>query len=530
MVLASFTLKNDFWETISLQEEDLEAIYDHLLEVETPLSADSLAAIFVEKRLARERKSAEQKKSEGDKVYLPKDDYKVGDTIVFPTQEWERGSVTKVRDSRNYQEQAFKVVEVEFDGGEKREFASALLEHTLNEPVEIDENDPLLSPMAIIEHFGDGITAKIKAGLEEHSEFVYIAGKWFPRALLVDVNTGNLNLAEAVLDMNEGGPLQTIEILEQIEMPEGVNMKLAEFSLDFALQEDKRFDEVGSTGQVSWFLNRMEPIGVQKTPLVLKYHPMDFDNDLLDEQMLNLVRQLDDEYSTNTSPDWHTGKDTTVTLIYPHWRAGTLPLTPRLSGFFPSAYESPRVRFKLIDGSSGEEIPGWVVRLEKYVYGLREWYQEKGAMPGSKVILRRGANPGELIVDTEPHRSTKEWVRTALVGADGGVVYAMLKQPVSTTYDDWMMVTMPADTEPLDLAWEHRAKSPLPFEQVVVDTLRELAKLNPQSHVHAAELYSAVNVVYRCPPEQLLALLASRPWFSHVGDLHFRYDDSAQTK
>ena len=137
------------------------------------------------------------------------------------------------------------------------------------------------------------------------------------------------------------------------------------------------------------------------------------------------------------------------------------------------------MRFKLIDGDTGEEFPGWVVRLEKYVYGLREWYLDKGIMPGGKVILKRGENPGELIVRTEAHRSAKEWVRTALVGADGGVVYAMLKQPVSTRYDDWMMVTMPADTTALDLAWEKRAKSPLAFEQVVVDTLRELAKLNP---------------------------------------------------
>ena len=177
----------------------------------------------------------------------------------------------------------------------------------------------------------------------------------------------------------------------------------------------------------------------------------------------------------------------------------------------------------LVDGDTGEKFPGWVVRHKKYVYGLREWYLEKGVMPGSKIALRHGETPGEVVVSTEPHISAKEWVRTALVGADGGVVYAMLKQPVSTTFEDWMMVAMPADTSSLDLAWEKRSKSPLPFEQVVVETLKELAKLNPQAHVHAAELYSAVNVVYRCPPGPILSVLASRPWFDHVGDLHFRY-------
>jgi len=56
--------------------------------------------------------------------------------------------------------------------------------------------------------------------------------------------------------------------------------------------------------------------------------------------------------------------------------------------------------------------------------------------------------------------------------------------------------------------------------------LLPLAKINPQSHVHVAELYSAVNVVYRCPPGPIMSLLLSRPWFIHVGDLHFRYSDS----
>jgi hypothetical protein len=60
----------------------------------------------------------------------------------------------------------------------------------------------------------------------------------------------------------------------------------------------------------------------------------------------------------------------------------------------------------------------------------------------------------------------------------------------------------------------------------VVNTVRELAKLNPQSHVHASELYANVNIIRRCPPGPILALLASRPWFVHVGDLHFRFDDS----
>jgi len=528
MVFASLSLKNDYWDTISLTEDDIEALYHHLLEVETPLTIMELVSVLVENRLVRERRAAEKKRSEGGKPYLPRELYDVGEKIVFPHLEWQLGVVSNVRNARDYSESGYKVIEVEFEDGQKKEFATGLENHQLNILPSVDEDDPLLSPNAVFENYGIDIAEKVREVLDSHDDFVYIAGRWFPRALLVEVNVGNLNLSEALLDMAGGGPLSTPEIMAEVDLPEGVNKKLAEFSLDLALQEDPRFDEVGSAGQVAWFLKRMEPEDVQHTPLYLRYQPLEFSRENLSEQMVELERRLDDEFSPGLVFDSSDDAEAIVTLIFPHWRAGTLPLSPRLAKYFPTAYESPRVQFNLIDGDSGKEFPGWVVLKERYVYGLRDWYMDIGIMPGGKIILKRGDNPGELIVRTEPHRSAKEWVRTALVGADGGVIYAMLKQPVFTTYDDWMMITMPADTTALDLAWKKRERSPLPFEQVVVDTLRDLAKLNPQSHVHAAELYSAVNVVYRCPPGPILSLLSSRSWFDHVGDLHFRYDDSAE--
>jgi hypothetical protein len=527
MVLSTLTLKHDYWEAVDLNEGDLERIYDHLLEIETPMTPEELAMVFIDHRLMNEKKAAEQKQSEGGKPYLPKEEYQEGDKIAFPSLDWKSGIVTGIRDPKSYDDRVYKVVEVEFPDGEQREFASGLSEHALNEPVDMGEGDPLLNPDFVMESFGETITEKIVATLEANEDFVYIAGRWFPRALLIDVNIGNLNLAEAVLDMAGGGPLATGAILAEVGLPEGINPNLAGFSLDLALQDDQRFDEVGAVGEVSWFLKRLEPEEVQQTPIFLRYHPVDYDRGVLSEQMLALEQRLDDELSEALGGVEPVGSSVSLPIIFPHWRSGTLPLSSRLEQFFPTAYESPRVRFLLVDGDTGEKFPGWVVRNHKYVYGLRDWYLEKGVMPGSMIKLEKGKNPGEVIVSTEPHISAKEWVRTALVGADGGVVYAMLKQPVSTTFEDWMMISMPStDTSPLDHAWEERVKTPLPFEQVVVETLKELAKLNPQAHVHAAELYSAVNVVYRCPPGPILAVLNSRPWFDHVGDLHFRYKES----
>jgi hypothetical protein len=78
--------------------------------------------------------------------------------------------------------------------------------------------------------------------------------------------------------------------------------------------------------------------------------------------------------------------------------------------------------------------------------------------------------------------------------------------------------------EAVDQLWTAEKKRP--FEKLVADLIREMSKLTPQGHVHAQELYSAVNIVRRVPPAPLFALLASKPEFIHVGDLHFRLGGS----
>ena len=148
-------------------------------------------------------------------------------------------------------------------------------------------------------------------------------------------------------------------------------------------------------------------------------------------------------------------------------------------------------------------------------------------MPGSLVWIRRGRRPGEVIVRVSGRRSHRDWVRTVLVGADGGIVFANLKQVVTAEYDEHMAIMVP-DVEALDAVWERYQKQKPPLERLVTDMARELVKLSPQDHFHVSELYAAVNLVHRCPPGPIMALLAERPWFSHVGDLHFRFDDSAR--
>jgi len=212
-------------------------------------------------------------------------------------------------------------------------------------------------------------------------------------------------------------------------------------------------------------------------------------------------------------------KEVTISLIFPHLRAGTLPLSAQVRSLFPTAYESPRVRFTLVDGKTKQKMPGWVVRDHGYVYGLRDWYKSHELMPGSLVTIRRGELPGEVIIEAKTYRATKDWIRTVIVGTDGGVVFAMLKQSISAEFNDRMAFAVP-NVAAVDQLWLQNHSRP--FEKLVADLIREMSKLTPQGHVHAQELYSAVNIVRRVPPAPLFALLSSKPEFVHVGDLHFR--------
>ena len=532
MAIAPFSLREDYWESFDLQDDDLEFLYNHLLDLETPLTSRELVSALVEERIRREIQTLEKQRSSGGDIFLPKEHYRLNRKLVFPACGWKKGEIISIRPGLNPDMAPFEVIRARLEDGEEHEFATGVENHALNNPQEYIHEGEALDPPSVLEHYGFELENKIEERLRfrekdaNQSNFVRIAGKWFPRSLLVDVNVGHLNLAEAVLDMAGGGPLSTPKLLEQVELPSNINPKLVEFSLDLALQEDPRFDEVGSAGDIMWFLHRLEPDEVRETPTYIRYHEAEYDQAILTKQMQILERDLDDELSPLSSKPAQ-DEEVVLRLIYPHWRSGTLPLSVRIRHLFPTAYEAPRIRFILVDRDTKEQFPAWVVREKRYVFGLRQWYHKHGLMPGSLVRVRRGKKPGEVIIASDTRRASRDWVRTVLVGSDGGIVFAMLKQIVSAAYDDRMAIAIP-DVEAMDGVWARMHKERQTFENVLINMVRELTKLNPQSHVHASELYAAVNIVRRCPPGPILAELAARPWFVHVGDLHFRFDDSGQ--
>jgi hypothetical protein len=527
MAIATSISHENYWTSFEVSGDDIDNIINLLLEREVPLTSQEMIAALVEYRLERLEQEAAEEAASDHIPYLPGEAFSKGQILVFPALGNEVGKVVGVRSGENPELGEFDVIQVAFDhDGATREFAARLQDHILNKPPEPEfDGDEGSAVDLVIDRYGALIEEKLDARLEESEDILRIAGKWFPKALVADINEGHLNLAEAVLDVSGGGPLPTSEILKHVDLPSAMSSQLAEFSMDYVLQEDERFDEVGPAGQVLWFLRRLEPPEVQFTPPRLESESYLVDRSVLTKELLDLEARLDDELSPLV-PLSEPLVEVTISLIFPHWRVGVLPLSSKLRVLFPTAYETPRIRFILVDGHSGEKFPGWVLRNEGFVFGLEEWFQKYEVPAGGLVKVRSGLEPGEVIVETMDRRMRNDWIRTVTITGDGQIGFTMLKQPVGTAYDDLMVIGL-IDKHALDEAWLQGEHHKMPIERIVAHTFRELAKLTPQTAVHAQTLYAGVNVIRRVAPAVVFQELVTKPYFVHVGDLYWRFESSA---
>lgn len=516
-------LTEEYWQTLEFSSKDIESIYNHLLEIETPLPITDLTRFLIENRIKLEKEHLVQSRKSDGTQYFPKDQFKKGQSLVFPHRNYQKGKVQSVRPGSNPEFPELEVVVVEFASDDVISFASNLQNHKLNDFRPEEEGDESFDAVKVESNYGDDLSRKLEEMLAKNEDLINIGGNYFPRSLLVDVSVGHMNLAEAVLEMADGGPLVSSDLIKQIELPTDANANLTEFSLNYALQEDPRFDEVGPSGETLWFLKRLEPDEVQNIPFTLKYseEAIALPDDL--KQFTNFGPEFNDELEPG---DQHGQVDeVTIILTYPHWRAGTLPLTSKLKRLFPTAFETPRIQFTFKDSTTGDLFNGWVVRPARYVYGLKAWYEKEGFIPGSLIHIKRGEVPGQIDICADKKRTAKDWLKTFLVGADGGYVFALLKHTVTSSFDDRMAIVIP-DVAAVDAIWEKYQKTKPSIEKIVINMMRELSKLNPQGHIHAEELYTAVNLVKRCPPSPIIELLFTRPWSNHMGDQYFKLDES----
>ncbi len=504
------TQSAEYWENFQVSDGDLDYLSNLLVEREMPLPLDELAEMLVAHRCREEEERIADELAKGS-LYLPRNTYEIGQTVVFTLFDYAAAEVVGVRDGYNPDYGTFRVIQARFPNGKTREFAAELDDHPLNE-ISLTDREGLLSPQELYDEYGPRVRAVLGRWLEANSAFIRLAGEWFLHDLLVEIGPGQLNLAEAVLDLAGGGPLPTEALIGDLDLPKAVNPRLAVFSLNYALQEDARFDEVGPAGEVLWYLRRLEPPEVLEPHWRLIPQTSGYERAAMDEMAVELERYLDDEWSDWVAVPQVTGP-VTVVLTFPHRRVGTLPLTSRLAAIFPTG-RTHRIRFTFRDGNTGEEMDGWVVREHRFVYGLKEWYERNQLPVGAFVDIERAQEPGVVIIKHRPKRTRRDWVRVVTV-RDDRLTFEMTPFPLSCEYDD-LMVIATSDLASLDSVAERVRRDRRLLEDVVGEVFPELAKLSPQGTVHAATLYSALNVAVRTPPGPMISVLQSR--FELIGD------------
>jgi hypothetical protein len=161
MAIKPLSIDEKYWDNLAIQDSDLEIIYNHLLEIETPQDSHELINELINERIKQEKKALESDKLAGSAIYLPKNHYQVGQQLVFPIFNWEKGNVTGTREGHNPELEPFEVIEVVLASGDKHYFAAGIAEHVLNQPVSINLSDPNLDNKFVKNKYGNHLAGQL---------------------------------------------------------------------------------------------------------------------------------------------------------------------------------------------------------------------------------------------------------------------------------------------------------------------------------------------------------------------------------
>jgi hypothetical protein len=520
-----------YWqEQFTVNADDAEYLYSLLLENNQPKPTEYLARAVVQRHCQLEEMVIRAELQRGT-LYQPKDSFQVGEQLVFPRFDYAAATVVSQRPGHNPRFGDFTVLQVRFEGNDGvREFV-ANFPHThslnLDDGQSLAEAEGLASPQELYDLYKERVHASLLTALQSNDEFIYFHGQWFLKGLLVPIHDGHLNIAEAAIDISDK-PLSVGVLLKDLDLAGDIPSETQEISLNYALYNDDRFENVGPQGQVLWYLKRLEPPEVSDVPQQLQAVDLPFDLNRFDNELRRLVGEIDDEATEPglIRPPISDAETVVVTLSYPHRRTGTLPITPKTIAFFPEA-DDHHVRITFVDKRSGEQIPGWAVSEGRYVAGLGRWYAENQLPAGAYFSLYKTDDPLTVIVDFQRVRLKREWIRVAQYRG-GQLSFQLLKQPITCEYDDLMVIGV-NDQIAIDAAWGDGKRQERPLLPLIRQIFSELAKLNPQGAVHAKTIYSAVNVVRRCPPGPIFHELSTRACFIPMGHGYWTYDPSIET-
>jgi len=521
------TQTTEYWQHLTIDASDLTFLDDLFLDREIPLPTDELTRAIIRHRCESEENSIRREMEQGT-IYQPKETHAIGNHLVFPALDFAPGTVVGSRPGHSPEHGDFIVIQVEFQPDRPpREFASELASpHALNFETGVEAllwTEHFLTPEELFELFGPGVRQKLVEQLDTSDVMVQFGDFWLNRAMMTEFHVGHLNIAEAMIDIS-GRPLPTQGLLKELDIPAEISPSVQVFSLNHALSHDERFIDVGAMGNILWHLTRLVPPEVLYPPRRLQYAPVPYDRSVLNEELFQLEREIDDEASELIAPpDVDIAKGVTFVVTYPHRRVGTLPLTAKTLRLFPKG-TTQRTLITLVDAHSGKEMPGWVDHQHRHVYGLEQWYQDNEIPVGAFITLQRTDDPFKIAIGFRPRRMRREWVRVAEArGNELG--FSVRKMPIACEYDETMLVWA-EDTAEIDALWIEAKETETPLGEIIKPVFLELAKLNPQGTVHAKTVYSAVNIVGRYPPAPIFAELVTNPLFAVVGDAHYwRYSE-----
>ncbi|MCY4010143.1 MAG: hypothetical protein OXF22_10390 [Anaerolineaceae bacterium] len=497
-----------------IEDEEIDELQHFLLECGEPLSTQRLALALLENRFQRERERllAIQR----DCIpYDPAGQYQTGDFLLFTAENNAIGEIIGERPGNNDEQGKFQVLQLKFEDGSVREYAAEL---AAAHPLNLNHHRSLFShdvedrAQTLLSAQSQRILPALRQRLLATGKLALGADAWFPNDLLLEITAGQLQLMEAVLQLNAGGPLTPEELLEQSGETAEEYHPLLIFSLNVALKADERFTEVGPAGFILWHLTRLLPQEARSPLPILRHssrslalHP-DLDSDMVD-----CIRDLDDEWSDDAASA--VSEAVTITLTYPHRRAGTLPLNASLREMFPNSRVNHCIWMKFVDGKDGETYSGWIIPEGRFVSGLASFYRKHEIPIGGYLLLQKTDTPTHLNIDFISYNERSESIRL-VVPSENRLSFSEQRRQIGVAYDDLMIFGVD-DLNGLDQVVTATRKMPL--SQLLREIAGALSLLTPQGAIHFKTLYSAVNLLRRVPPAPLCNELITSNDFRTVG-------------
>ena len=519
------TQTSEYWlESFAVGKDDVDQLYEWMLEESTPQTIDELGLRLVANRCSSEEETLLKQTDEGA-IYQPQERFDVGQAIVFPALDYAAAQVVAVREGNNPRYSPFSVMQVRMEADESlREFATEFeLDHPLNRSaILLDDSDDIMSPAQLYELYGREIRNRLRDALVQTGDFVHFGEQWLLRGLMPEVSPFHLNIAEAMID-EHGRPMSVSELLGEVQLSTA-KVELQRYALGFALGQDPRFATTSLEGESTWYLSALIPAAVSEKPAHLVPRHRAVGGEWLNRELRDFVEELqDDADELEGQPAPEPATSAPFHLIYPHLREGTLPLTRHALSLLQ---ERPSERFLVtfVDPRNNEEMPGWMMPGERYGWGLGEWYGRHAIPIGAQVTIRPGDAPFQFLVAFEKGKRRSEWLREAKV-LGGKLTFGMQRKAFPCQYDKHLVVDV-GSAEDLDPVWVNSSEEAQSLFDLLTEVFLELAKLSSQGAVHAKALYSAVNLTRRCGAVPVFAHLTKHACFDPVGDGNWVYDES----